>query len=295
MRLSFLAFSVFVLSTVCLAQSDFQRLADSQKALDILAANRGAKTAFLEYLANDAVVFKPQAINGREFWRKQPEDAKEQLIRKLTIADISANGLLGYATGSWELSPNGKRDAATKFGQYVTIWEKKAGNRFRAVLSIDITHDETTDAQRNHVVAADDKRDTNKRGWSVADASMNFQRVAMSRDALSGAYDKFIGEDARILLDGLPPLTSRKAITSEARRYRSVLFPNKVIAFQTADMAYMWNPCSYATSEGIEAGSCLQIWKLRNKKWWIVLGVFAAVTDETQPVLTPKNRSRKTN
>ncbi|MFN0138850.1 MAG: hypothetical protein ACKVQW_02030 [Pyrinomonadaceae bacterium] len=253
-----------------------------------MTENKGARAAFLEYLASDGVVFKPQAVNGLEFWTKQPGKSVEQHRRSVTIGDISANGLIGYATGSWELNPNGKRDSATKFGQYVTIWEKKRDSRFRAVLSIDITHSEITETRSKHVVAADDKRDSNKRGWSVADASMNFQRVAMSEDALSGAYDKFIGEDARILLDGLPPLTGRKAIVSEARRYRSVLFPNKVISFQTADIAYMWNPCSYTTSEGIEAGNCLQVWKLRNKKWWIVLGVFASVTDETRPVLKGK-------
>lgn len=265
-------------------------MVDSQKAFDILAANKGAKAAFLEYLATDAVIFKPRSGNGREFWSKQKDNPNEQVKRAITIADISSNGLLGYGTGTWERHPNGKRDAASRFGQYVTIWEKKPGNRFRVVLAIDITHDEIIEAKGNNVVAADDKRDSNKRGWSVADASMNFQRAAMSKDALSGAYDRFMGEDARVLLDGLPPLKGRKAIISEARRYRSVLFPNKVTSFQTADMAYMWNPCSYATSEGIEAGNCLQIWKLRDKKWWIVLGVFAAITDDTQPILKTKKQ-----
>lgn len=288
MRKFFIAIFVFVFCTICFAQSDFQRLADSQKAMDIMAGNRGAKVAFLDYLAPDAVIFKPKATNGIGFWSKQPDALNEQVMRKLTVADISANGLLGYATGGWEMSPSGKRDSATKFGQYVTIWEKRPDNRFRVVLSVDIAHDEITDEKNRHVVAADDKRDANKRGWSVVDASMNFQRIAMSKDALSGAYDKFIGADARILVDGLPPLTGRKMIVAETRRYRSILFPSQVASFQTADMAYMWNPCSYATSEGIEAGNCLQIWKLRDEKWWIVLGVFAAVTDETQPVLKVK-------
>jgi ketosteroid isomerase-like protein len=295
MQRLFIPLFIFIFCTVSFAQTDFQRLVDSEKALNIVAANKGAKAAFLEYMASDAVVFRPKAVNGVAFWGRQPDTSGGVLTRKIDIADISANGLLGYATGSWELHPNGKSDAATRFGQYVTIWEKKAGKGFRAVLEINIMHDEITNTAARHVVAADDKRDSNKRGWSVADASMNFQRVAMSKDALAGAYDRFMGHDARILLDGLPPLNGRKTILSETRRYRSVLFPNQVNSFQTADMAYMWNPCSYATSEGIEAGNCLQIWKLRNKKWWIVLGVFAAVADETQPILRLKNKSRKKN
>lgn len=288
MRCGFITAFIFVFCTISFAQSDFQRLVDSQKALDIMAASKGPKAAFLEYLANDAVVFEPKAVNGRSHWSSQPAIEKAQISRRVTIADISANGLLGYVTGSWEIHPNGKRDAATKFGQYVTIWEKKPGNRFRAVLGIDITHDEIIDVKADHVAGADDKRDANKRGWSVADASMNFQRAAMSKDALSGAYDRFMAEDARVLLDGLPPLTTRKAIIGETKRYRSILFPNHVTSFQTADLAYMWNPCSYGTNEGVEDGTCLQVWKLRNKKWWIVLGVFAMASDNMPPVLKSK-------
>jgi hypothetical protein len=61
-------------------------------------------------------------------------------------------------------------------------------------------------------------------------------------------------------------------------------------------MAYTWNPCQFANSqEGMEQGNCLQIWKLRNKKWWIVLNIFSRIPNETPPSLklSEKNRAKQ--
>jgi hypothetical protein len=61
--------------------------------------------------------------------------------------------------------------------------------------------------------------------------------------------------------------------------------------FQSADMAYTWNPCKFADSiEGVEEGNCLQVWKLRDKKWLIVLSIYAKVPAEKPPVLQTKEK-----
>ena len=63
-----------------------------------------------------------------------------------------------------------------------------------------------------------------------------------------------------------PPLEGKKRVLSEMKRYRSVEFPKKVSLYESADMAYIWNPCEYANNdEGTIKGNCLHIWKLRDK------------------------------
>ena len=71
------------------------------------------------------------------------------------------------------------------------------------------------------------------------------------------------------------------------------MFPRKYVLFQSADMAYTWNPCNFDnTSEGMVEGNCLHIWKLRKKKWWIVLGAFAPIPNMRKPELktAPKKK-----
>lgn len=271
------------------SQTDLQPLNSAQNEFEKAIVERGVKPAFLEFLGEDAIVFQPHPVNGRKYWTARDVDPAAQLVRTTTYSDISANGLLGYTTGNWRRYLKGKSEAEASFGQYVTIWERKGG-KFQAILDIAVSHEKMPFYQTNSPVKKKQTRDINKRGWSPADASMNFFRASMSSDRLGGAYKKFAGDDVRLLRDSQPPIIGKKNVVEEMNYYVSILFPTKVVSFQAADMAYTWNDCSFDNSrEGAIQGNCLHIWKLRNKKWWIVLGVFAPVPNTTKPEIKIKS------
>ena len=275
------------------SQSDLQPLLKVQNEFQRAVTDRGMKPAFLEFLGEDAVVFQPHPTNGRKFWASRDSDPTKQLVRTTTYSDISANGLLGYTTGNWRLYQKGKTEADATFGQYVTIWERKPDGKFQASVDIAVSHDKLPFYQTDSPVRKKQTRDINKRGWSPADASMNFLRTSMSSERLGGAYKKFAADDVRLLRDGQPPIIGKKHVVEETNYYISILFPTNVTTFQAADMAYTWNNCSFDNSkEGQVQGNCLHIWKLRNKKWWIVLGVFAPVPNDTKPEFTIKKKKR---
>ena len=281
------------LCVTALAQPELLQMMDTEKTF-AQKVGEGTKSAFLEFLADDSVIFRPNAVNGKQYWMSQPEPASMTLVRKSTYGDISANGLLGYTTGNWRLYPKGKSESPAKFGQFVTIWEKKPDGNFRASVDIGTTHEKLFFTETDPQLPSGQSRDFNKRGWSAADPSMNFLRMSMSRESLGGAYAKFAAADVRLLLEDAPPITGRKKVVEEMNRYVSIDFPKKIALFQSADMAYLWNACEFSNNnEGTEKGNCLQIWKLRNKKWWIVLGVFARIPNETEPILKNKSKNKK--
>ncbi|MEO6050955.1 MAG: hypothetical protein ABIP78_06445 [Pyrinomonadaceae bacterium] len=277
------------------AQYDLQKMYGAETSFEQTAAESGMKTAFLKFLAVDGIVFRPNPINGIDFWTLNKKNGSPLiLVRNSNFGDISANGLMGYTTGSWQSYPKGKRDTLSKFGQFVTIWEKKPDGTFRASLDIDITHDEPPVSEAGQGFQTDLQHDPNKRGYSPADASMNFLRMGMTTKALGNGYKQYAVDNVRLLLDGKPLILGKKNVVSEMSRYTSINFPKKVALYQAADLAYVWNACEFANSkEGTEKGNCLHIWKLRDKKWWIVLGVFARVTDDTPPELKTKPKSKE--
>jgi hypothetical protein len=153
-------------------------------------------------------------------------------------------------------------------------------------LDISITHDKLTFAETDRAVLGGKSNDPNKRGWSPADASMNFLRLSMNGRGLADGYERYAADDVRLLIEQEPPIIGKKRVVSAMKDYISITFPRKVASFQSADMAYTWNPCQFDNNgEGTESGNCLHVWKLRNKKWWIVLGVFALVAKEVKPTL----------
>lgn len=277
------------------AQSDLKRLSDAEQAFDRAIAESGTKQAFQNYLLPDGILFRPDAVNGLDYWRIVAKDQSSlNFVRRLTDADVASNGLLGYTTGDWRLYEKGKSEATAKFGQYVTIWQRTAEARFLIALDIGITHDKLTFQETDRTIFGNKGSDLNKRGWSPADASMNFFRISMTGRGLADGYERFAADDVRLLVERMPPILGKKQAVSATKDYLSIAFPRKVTSFQTADMAFTRNPCEFDNSgEGTEKGNCLHIWKLRNKKWWIVLGVFAPTVKSVVPKLQQPQRAKR--
>jgi len=286
--------SAFLFSTNICAQADLQSLLATEKSFEQTALEKGNKEAFLKFFSDDSVIFRPNPVNTKEFWKDH--DDQTPLFRKAIDYDVSSNGTMGYTTGDWKLSPKGKGDDYATFGQYVTVWEKRKDGRYFATIDIGISHDTMAFAAADRSLPEPKTRDSNLVGWSVADASMDFLRESMTKDGLAGAYKKYASENVRLLVEREPPFLGKKTVVKEMKRYKSILFPQKVATLQAADMAYTWNPCEFANSnEGTEKGNCLQIWKFSDKKWEIVLGVFARVTNETKPALKERFKGKKSH
>ncbi len=284
---------VTVLFCVPLAgQSHLAPVYDTQRAFEAAVAERGVKPAFMEFLADDAIIFRPEAVNGREFLQAAEPSQQAALRRKVNYADVSVNGMLAYTIGEWSLTPK-SRPNDIKVGEYATVWSKVNG-KYKAILDIEISHDVIERASYKRKIPEPRESQKNKHGWSATDSTMNFLRTSMSKAGLGGAYDTFAAEDVILLRDGLPPIVGRGKAEEEMERYIAVDFPKKVAQFETGDMAYTWNACSYADSnEGMEKGNCLHIWKFRDKKWYIVLGVFARVENTIKPELKERARPRR--
>lgn len=293
MRKGVISLAILLFCTSVFAQPDRQKMFDTEKAFFRAAAEKGMKSAFLQFLADDGILFRPTAVNGKDFWKLYKEQPSQQLVRIMTFGDISSSGRLGYTTGNWRIYEKGKSESQADFGQYVTIWEKKPDGNFRASLDIVIRHEKMSWRLTDHPWPTGGTSEANAEGWSAADPSMNFLKMSMSYRTLGGAYDEFADRNVRLLRDGAPPIVGKKNVVKATKQYISVAFPRKVALFETGDMAYVWNVCEFADSnEGREQGNCLHIWKLHDEKWRIVMGVFASIPNTTPPVLKPKAKPK---
>src|ERR1041384_3099053 len=108
-------------------------LVEMEHAFAKAAATKGTRDAFLEFLADDGIIFQPGPVNGKKYWsERQPR--KGLLSWEPVFADVSRAGDLGYTTGPWEFRPNGPDDQPVAFGQYFTIWKKQKDGDWKAVL-----------------------------------------------------------------------------------------------------------------------------------------------------------------
>lgn len=257
------------------AQSNAQKIYDTEKAFEKASAEKGLNQAFIEFTTSDGTCFLTGApTNCREFWKTTPA-SPAFLTWNPTFIDVSSNGALAYSTGNSVYRAKGKSDTTAFYGEYATVWSRQPNGNYLAALDIGISH-EQANTETNWTSPTDSGKEMNAQRSSAADSSTAFFETARNM-SLSKAYKTFLAEDARMLREGKMPLIGKKNVMSEMKNFKSkVNFAKRSIFTEAADMAYITNSYTVVdkNNKPTETGNFLQVWKLRGGKWQIVFDVF---------------------
>jgi ketosteroid isomerase-like protein len=127
------------------ADAALDSLVASERAFAAMSRSRGMKEAFLAYLAEDGVLFRPTATNGRQVWEARPAST-DTLLWEPRFVEVSSAGDMGYTTGPWEMRPGADSTGAPppaeqrSYGHFVSVWKKQRGGVWRVVADIGISH-----------------------------------------------------------------------------------------------------------------------------------------------------------
>lgn len=260
---------------------DLQALAETEKSFARTAFEKDTKSAFLEFAAPDGILFQPNRVNAIAYWKGRAE-SKGLLSWTPSFADISSNGALGWTTGPWEFRPaRDKASAPVAFGDFVTLWQKQPDGKFRFVLDIGISHDKTPVEGVEWKSPAGAGKETNSTNSSAGETANQFFETA-NKNGLNKAYKTFAATDIRVLREGKLPVSGKDAFLSDLKKDKSsVAFAKRSVFFGAADLAYITNTYVLTRADKTtEKGNFVQIWKLRDGKWQIVLDIFNPVPEE---------------
>lgn len=118
-----------LISSLAHADDALDAVLASDRAFAALAAESGSQAAFLGYLAPDGVLFRPGAVNGRE-WLETHEEASGRLEWSPVVGAIACDRQLGVTVGPWTY----RQGTAVASGHYLTIWRKDSADRWAVVL-----------------------------------------------------------------------------------------------------------------------------------------------------------------
>ncbi len=270
---------MFFAASVTFAQADVQKIVDVEHAFAAMAAEKGTSPAFLAFMTSDALAYVPEETNAKTYWSERKVNAS-LLSWSPNYADISENGLIGYTTGNWEFRPKGKDDTPTAFGDFVTVWLRQTDGTYKWVVDMGINHAKPDAYSTNWVTTADKSRDPNTGHSSAADTANVYQQMLL-RDSVKKAYELYAADDLRLYRENEMPFVGKKdALKKISHEKGEIVLAKKSNFFGSADLAYTIGKYS-RTDNGrtFERGSYMQIWKLKNGKWKIVLDVFKPVPE----------------
>lgn len=270
---------LILLSTTIIAQNDLQKIYETEKAFERAAAERGINQSFIEFSAPDGICFMPgYPVNCRKYF-KASKASTAALFWNPNFVDVSSNGAIGYTTGNSIYRPQGKDDPNAYYGEYMTVWQRQPDGKYLAVVDLGISHEKPSAIETKWSAPASSGKELNEQKSSAADVAAGFFEMAQTQ-GLHKAYKTFLADDARLFRAGKFPLIGKKAALAEVKKEKSTIsFTKRSVFSGAADLAYTTNSYTLTDKNGREAekGNFVQIWKLRNGRWQIVLDMFVPV------------------
>jgi ketosteroid isomerase-like protein len=275
----------FPFSYAAPAQRDNQRnqnrrtLVEMEHAFAKAAAKKGTRDAFIEFLADDGIIFQPGPVNGKKFWtERQPR--KGLLSWEPVFVDVSRAGDLGYTTGPWQFRPSGPDDQPVAFGQYFTIWKKQTDGTWKAVLDRGVASEKAF--PRPSIAFPNDEEVWDGKSRSdLASARavlMKLETAFSNAAALNArtAFESFLADDARVLRQNAEPAVGKAAagkLMPEAGRALTWQ-PAMADVSASGDLGYTYGTFELNTrGVTLQRGSYVRVWKKVKGKWRVVADV----------------------
>lgn len=270
-------------------------LVEAERAFNHDAADRGVRTAFLEHLADEAIVFRPGPVSGPTFYRNAPERGGA-LTWDPSYAEISEGRDLGYTLGPYEArSPGGE----LRHGHYVSVWRKQKSGGWRVVIDGGNHHPpplqvaETFEyrpavAGRGTPTAIDTASE-----WVRLQAAEKALITALSdKGRTSQALLQFAAPDIRYFPPGAFPVSGRGAVEAALLGQRDELSfePAGGGIASTGDLAYTFG--KVVRKAGPQApprdGGYLRIWRRTGDAvWQVALELTSTDEDPIAPADQP--------
>jgi ketosteroid isomerase-like protein len=255
-------------------------LVEMEHAFAKAAATKGTRDAFIEFLADDGIVFQPGPVNGKKFWTPR-ERRKGLLSWEPEYADVSRAGDLGWTTGPWEFRPTGPEDKPVAFGEYFTIWKKQNDGSWKAVLDRGVS----TDKYYGTKLLQFPKNDEVWNMTAKANVALLREKLmkletdfsaTVTRKGAVNAFDAYLAEDVRMLrADLAPALGKQRALEVISSRLGTLSWqPTMADVSASGDLGYTYGTFEFkGRGVLIERGSYVRVWKKIGRAWQVVMDV----------------------
>lgn len=265
-------------------QSPLQEMVQTEQAFSKMAADQNTRDAFMNFIADDGLLFRPTAVNGKQWMREHPvppSDKHPLLAWQPAFAGMAAAGDLGFTTGPWEFKEDVKDEKPAGYGHFVTLWKKQPDGSWRFVVDLGISHPTTGGPQRSWR-PSEQKRAARFKSVDVAvtrqalldlDAAYLKQNV---KEGLLKAFAAHASSDVRLYRAGNLPFVGRtvaaNALGSSKGQVKWTATGGDVS--RSGDLGYTYG--TYEITDGanvIEKGSYVRIWQNQGGGWQIALDV----------------------
>jgi ketosteroid isomerase-like protein len=120
-------------------------IVEQERAFSAASVAKSTRDAFMEFLADDSLLFRPGPVPGKMFVRNRPAPPGK-LSWAPTFADAASSEDIGYTTGPYEFRKAEMTETPQSWGHYVSIWRKQRDGSWKVEVELGISHEKFSTA-----------------------------------------------------------------------------------------------------------------------------------------------------
>ena len=272
------------IAQLSVAQTALESLVSAEKAFAKMSEETSTKNAFVHFLSDSSILFRPGPVPGKATWEAAEED-NDLLSWKPAFADISAAGDLGYTTGPFEYKAVRTDEKPAGTGHFVSVWKKEKDGTWKVALDIGIGHPPAPEKPFATSAIAP-KAVMQKPGVNAASELMQTDRAfceLQNKNGLS-AYNGWLSAEAKIYRPGDAPYETKETIQPllAATDKQFSFQPVRADVAASGDLGYVYGGGTVAIKQGENVRNMdinyLRIWKNEGGRGWkIVLDLVGVI------------------
>jgi ketosteroid isomerase-like protein len=247
-------------------------IVDGERRFYEMGQEQGTRAAFLEFLADNSIVFEPGPVDGKKAWAARPEGGL-WLKWQPVFAAMSRSADLGYTTGPAEFRKNKEDEKPFGHGQYISIWRKQKDGAWKVALDVGHGNPRPPNPPGEPELSfpaagADVHTDIAVAKRKLGDAKKKFAATAANDS--TAAIAEAARDDIRVHREEMFPGLGKDAVRLmlSVRRGKLTLTQMGEAMSAAGDLAYTYGRYVLARSQNDERGHYLQIWRAENDGTW---------------------------
>ncbi len=251
-------------------------LAKADVAFSAYALKNGLHAAYQEFAANDAIVFRPNAINVRKYTAGNADI--KGFSRAVNYTRMSRSGDWGVTTGSYQVDSDPKT-----YGHFVSVWRGAEGD-WKLVIDMDAQANKPLQKVEAKIVDPKDKFSpkfasakelkTSREIIYTTEKTLNTTLKTYGAHAFSG----FLNEDSRLLFPGTDPIVGKEHIQAFHNRMVDKISLKTLMADKAlgGELAYSYGVATIDYKTDLrESFNYLYIWERQSDfSWNIMLQIY---------------------
>lgn len=275
-----------------------QSMVDAERAFARMSEEQGIRPAFMTFIADDGILFRPAAVKGKQWMMEHPlppSDKRPLLSWQPTFADVARAGDMGYTTGPWEYRADINDAKPVAWGNFLTVWKKQPDGSWKFAIDLGISNPEPTQAAAPWELPNSYRQAPAGRRIDVqteTNALLAREREFSNASATHGAqkaFDAYGADDVRVFRNDKLPFVGKNAAAA-ALPAKPIVWtwePAFADVSQSGDLGYSYgtyqlakNDATLKTAEKIETGNYYRIWKKQGNTWKVVADLFDPLPPE---------------